>query len=375
MSKPLTTIQSREILTGIAFDGHAGARKGFIADVAIRDRHKINVGAHLTGSFLVGDTGAAFSHGMNGRRGGRALGTPRPKVSHEYTSTVDWETKLLGFEDDIAYQRLPDYFREGATWSSSENEAKARRMAQSREMRAARAIQLAITRQKEFEFATPLIGSDMNGGALPDGVGPSLPLWNLSAPPVAVAGGGGNTADEAFPLIEFLNDILNFVEDESGADQFDIILGKSAAREFQKNLQLKGVRLVGSTADGLQAIDNGDVILTLDSIPSHFQRLGMISRLLIAGAKADYGTKSARDIKDIWPNAITVLGYTDDPELQSDGSMIQTEATGIVEITGQRNDFFGYVNDTRTRAGWAADIMYEAKVVNPKFGLTVMLKK
>lgn len=366
----LSTMQPSQIVDGVVFDRTRGAANGFVSNIWVPESARIDTGGISQGSFLIDDPRFAFRLGLEGNRAGLAKGAPRPEVLDPVTSEVSWATRRRAAKKQYVGTDIPDYYRQGTAWNSADARALAAQRATDAETKAARHIGLSMLRQREFDLATTVCGTDLAGTSA--GV-PVLDLSNMSA---NYAGGGeDNWNAESFPMYDFIDDVLNYLEDETGMVGWDVLIPRATARRMAKNEQIQGLKIVrsGTVAEGYASSGfERDSRLMQSAVVDRVQGMDRIRRALIAGARFDAAASSASEsIQFIWPECLHFCYFGEATPLMGTGSRIEVEAAGMVEITSHRQGLFRYDDPEKQFMGWAAEENSVFAPVIPSHALTI----
>lgn len=351
----LSTMQPSQLVDGVVFDRSRGAANGFVSNIWVPESARINTGGIHQGTFLIDDPRFAFRLGLEGSRAGLAEGEQRPQVLDPVASTVEWSTRRIAAEKEYKGTRMPDYFRKGTAWNSAEAQARSRQRALDTETKAARHIGLSMLRQREFDLATTICGTDLAGTAA------GVPVLDLSAmSSTAFAGGGTATWNaESFPMYDFIDDVLNYLEDETGMVGWDVLIPRATARRMAKNEQIQGLKIVRGGDDTAGYTSTGferDSRLMESGVVGRVQGMDRIRRAVIAGARFDSAAASAAESIDfIWPEALHFCYFGEATPMMGTGAQIEVEAAGLVEITSSRQGLFRYEDPKKNYMGWAAE--------------------
>lgn len=356
----LELLQPTQLVNGVVFDRGAGGRQGFVNDIWVPAEAQFNSGGIRKGSFLLADPNDSYNHGMEGSRIGLADGAPRPAIGLPTNSEVEWGTIRIGSRYQLPWGRYHNYYKQRGSWQNSALEELSRKGAITQEMRAARAIALSMTRQRELHLAQTICGTDFAG------TGAAFPTFDVTGMAAAdFAGGGTLWSDAKFPIVEFIDDCVDYLEDTTGlTGGWHVLIGEQTSRHLRKNEQLMGLKNItaGTAAAGygLQTLVM-DPRLGREAVAVRISNGDRVTRVVTAKSRANFGTKAAPSVRFIWPDFIHFCYFgAPNPTMEINDlgvatGNIEVEASALLEISSQREELFRYEDNEKLFAGWAAD--------------------
>lgn len=365
MSLTYQQIAPTRLLNGIGHNPAPGAHAGFISDVWVPDFCKLETWGVNEGTLRNLDGRTDMQAGMEGMIDGVADGADRPQIEEFASTTSSWKNIRLACEKRDPVGRVPGLFNEPAIGADGRTAFERRR--RQHEIQRARMLNTSRNRQKEFQLARKVWGTNLAGAGL------TYESLNVTTMGASLFGG---TAwdDPKAPLLDMLMALTDYACDKAKVDGpfVHLLMGETVARKWARNHQLKGLSLITEGADpvGFQAA-MVDSRMARPALVGRLKGIDKLARVVIGGSRAGFSPKGGdTDVRFIHPDAIHLAVFVP-PEAYLNDTTVDTSSTAMIETTGAKTGVRQKLDEAENNQIWFMDEWCGFNEVDANFGTTV----